>query len=238
LLSAGPAEMASLAASIATLDEVIAAVERALAPSAAHAPVAAGAVGGRRERKRKQPAVAAAAALPDAVTQFHSCDLRVGKVITVAHHPGAEGLFHLTVAVGGGETRSVCAGLRKFLSDDDLAGRLVVLICNLKPRKLRGVDSEAMCLAGSTAGGDSGDKETVVPLAPPAGAVEGEAVCVAGMAGERSVVEGKVVNGKTWDKVAARLAVNGGLACYDGAPMIVGSAGQVRCALPDGAEIH
>lgn len=175
--------------------------------------------------------------LPDEVAQFHQCDFRVGKVLTVAHHPDADGLFHLTIAVGGDETRSVCAGLRKFIPDAEMENRMVVVICNLKPRKVRGVESAAMVLAGSVVGGE-GDKETVVPLAPPEGAEVGASLLVSGMEGERAVVEGKALSSKVWDKVAGRLAVKDGKACYDGQSMSVKGSIEVICALPDGAEIH
>lgn len=189
---------------------------------------------------KKKKGAAPVAKLPDAVTQFHLCDFRVGKIVTVGFHPEADGLYVLTIDVGGGEIRSVCAGLRAFVPESEMVpGRLMFLIANLKPRKVKGVDSAAMCLAGSVVGGE-GEKEIVVPVAPPAGAKAGAHAVVSGMEGERGTFEaGKYLSSKNWDRVVKRLSVKDGKACYDGVPItIVGGAGEVACVLRDGAEIH
>lgn len=190
----------------------------------------------KNEKKSKQLKQPAVPALLVEVTQFLQCDLRIGRVTKVEHHPEADGLFVLEVSYGESPPRTVCAGLRNFLSDDDIRDRMVVTICNLKPRKLRGIDSEAMILAGSVVSTE-GSKETVVPLAPPTEAREGDIVSVTGMIGERTVTQGKFVSGKTWDKVVARLSVCSEKACYDGSSLVAADA-NVSCNLPDGAEIH
>lgn len=189
-----------------------------------------------KEKKKKGPKPAAKPKLPDESLQFNMCDLRVGLIREVGFHPEADGLYVLKIDVGAGETRTVCAGLRKYVPEAEMQERRVVLICNLKPRKLRGVDSEAMCLAGSVVGNE-GDKETVVPIAPPAAAEPGAILHVDGIEGERTVEDGKYVSSKNWDRVVGRFAVKNGQACYDGKPMLV-SGEAVSCDLPDGAEIH
>lgn len=236
--------MSDLSSSIALVDNLIVRVEKLIAEYSETAEQSADAdappkraVNGKKQKKTGDGAAVAPPALSSSANQFLSCDLRVGKVVTVAHHPEADGLFHLTIDVGGGETRSVCAGLRKFLSDSEMEGRLVVLVCNLKPRKLRGIDSEAMCLAGSVTA-DGGEKETVVPIAPPPDASPGSFVVVDGISGNRTVVDGKFVNGKTWEKVSSRFAVKDGVACYEGMPMCIASGSKIVCALPDGATIQ
>lgn len=189
----------------------------------------------KKEKKEKQPS---APATPPEVSQFLQCDLRVGKIIEVGYHPEADGLYMLKVSYGEGDenTRTVCAGMRNFIPESEMRDRMVVSIINLKPRKLRGITSEAMILAGSLQSGEGG-KETVVPLAPPEGAKIGAIVGARGIVAERTVVDGKFVSGKTWDKAAPRLRVESGNACYDGKPLVVGDA-VIRCDLPDGAEIH
>jgi methionine--tRNA ligase beta chain len=190
----------------------------------------------KKEKAPKAAKIPRAPAIPDADAQFLLCDLRVGRITTVGHHEEADGLYVLKIDVGGGELRTVCAGLRKYVPDAEMEGRPVVLICNLKPRKLRGVDSEAMCLAGSIVSGE-GEKETVVPIAPPADAEPGAVVSVCGVKHDRNIVEGRFLSGKNWDKVVARLSVRDGKACYDGRPLRIDSS-DVSCDLPDGAEIH
>lgn len=174
-------------------------------------------------------------ALPEADSLFHLCDLRVGRVVEVNNHPEADGLYVLRVAVGTNEVRTVCAGLRHYIPEVDVKDKFVVLICNLKPRKLRGVDSEAMCLAGSLV--NDGEKEEVVPLSLSDYACVGSLISVRGITGERAVVGGKFLSGKNWDKVVSRLGVVNGIACYDGREMIAGNV-SVLCNLPNGAEIH
>lgn len=58
--------------------------------------------------------------------------------------------FYLQVDVNETQPRTVVSGLVKFMSAEDLEGRMVVLLCNLKPAKMRGVTSEAMVMCAST----------------------------------------------------------------------------------------
>ncbi|PXF42063.1 Tyrosine--tRNA ligase, cytoplasmic [Gracilariopsis chorda] len=187
----------------------------------------------KKEKKQKKAPVPN---VPVETAQFLQCDLRVAQVTSVTHHPEADGLFVLQLTYANDVNKTVCAGLRHYLSDDDMLNRMVVTICNLKPRKLRGIASEAMVLAGSIRSSE-GDKQTVVPIAPPEGAAPGSVVSVRGMDGERTVEDGKFVSGKTWDKIVPRLGVTNGNACYDGNELVVDGA-SVTCDLPDGAEIH
>lgn len=173
--------------------------------------------------------------LSDADSLYHQCDLRTGRILHVEGHPEADGLFVMKVTVGNDETRTVCAGLKKFIPAEELKGRLVVLICNLKPRKLRGIDSEAMCLAGSVA--SDGEKEKVVPLSVQAETAVGSRISAEGIEGESAVAEGKYLSGKNWDKVVARLRVLDGKACYDGR-VLTALNSPIYCDLPDGSEIH
>lgn len=190
----------------------------------------------KKKKKEKKPKQPPPPVVDPVISQFLQCDLRVGRVIDVSFHPEADGLYVLKVSYGGDEVKTVCAGLRKFIPEEEMKDRMVVTICNLKPRKLRGVASEAMILAGSVVSGE-GEKETVVPIAPPSGAQMGSIVSAEGIEGERTVTEGKNVSGKVWDKVVPRLGVKGEIACYDGKHLTTG-AGVIACALPDGAAIH
>lgn len=103
-------------------------------------------------------------------------DLRVGKVLSVSKHPDAEALYVLSIDVGEGNPRSVVSGLVKYASTEQLLGRLVVLLCNLKPQKMRGVESQGMLLCAST----DGENKRVEPLDPPAESAPGERVFIEG----------------------------------------------------------
>ncbi|EFL49953.1 methionyl-tRNA synthetase [Solidesulfovibrio fructosivorans JJ]] len=88
-----------------------------------------------------------------AFEDFAKLDLRVATVLTAAPVPGADRLYAITVDVGEAEPRPVVAGLAEYFPADDLVGRQVVLVANLKPRKLRGAVSHGMILAVKHEGG-------------------------------------------------------------------------------------
>ncbi|KFV40370.1 Tyrosine--tRNA ligase, cytoplasmic, partial [Gavia stellata] len=76
-------------------------------------------------------------------------DIRVGKVISVQKHPDADSLYVEKIDVGEPEPRTVVSGLVQFVPKEQLQDRLVVLLCNLKPQKMRGVESQGMVLCAS-----------------------------------------------------------------------------------------
>lgn len=78
---------------------------------------------------------------------FAKLKLRVGKVLSVDDHPQADKLFVLKVDIGEGEPRQIVAGLKSTFTADQLLGRTVVVVANLKPVELRGVLSQGMVLA-------------------------------------------------------------------------------------------
>ncbi|KAI6073457.1 Tyrosine--tRNA ligase, cytoplasmic [Aix galericulata] len=103
-------------------------------------------------------------------------DIRVGKVISVEKHPDADSLYVEKIDVGEPEPRTVVSGLVQFVPKEQLQDRLVVLLCNLKPQKMRGVESQGMVLCASSLG----EPRQVEPLDPPAGCCAGERVYVEG----------------------------------------------------------
>ncbi|XP_012875971.1 PREDICTED: tyrosine--tRNA ligase, cytoplasmic [Dipodomys ordii] len=103
-------------------------------------------------------------------------DIRVGKIISVEKHPDADSLYVEKIEVGEAEPRTVVSGLVQFVPKEELQDRLVVVLCNLKPQKMRGVESQGMLLCASVEGGS----RQVEPLDPPAGSAPGERVFVQG----------------------------------------------------------
>lgn len=91
---------------------------------------------------------------------FMKLDLRVGTIKEVAAHPNADKLLVLQVDLGS-ETRQICAGIKAWYSPEALLGKQIVMVANLAPRKLRGVESQGMLIAASAAG-----KSDVVVLTP------------------------------------------------------------------------
>lgn len=78
---------------------------------------------------------------------FAKIDLRVGTVLSVEPHPQADRLLVLKVDTGEDDLRQIVAGIAEFWSPENLTGRQVVVIANLRPRKLRGMVSQGMILA-------------------------------------------------------------------------------------------
>ena len=67
---------------------------------------------------------------------------------------GADKLLHLKVNIGEPEPRTIVAGIAKAYAPEQLVGRKVVIVANLAPRKLRGIESKGMIVAASLEGGD------------------------------------------------------------------------------------
>ncbi|MFP3938138.1 MAG: methionine--tRNA ligase subunit beta [Phycisphaerae bacterium] len=79
---------------------------------------------------------------------FTKLDLRVGKVTEVKDHPNADKLLVLSVDLGD-EQRTLVAGLKPYCSPEELLGKEIIVVANLEPRKVRGVESRGMLLAAS-----------------------------------------------------------------------------------------
>jgi methionyl-tRNA synthetase len=107
--------------------------------------------GSQKERKEAAETAAQAAAPSPAeiAARFRtSVDLRAAKIVEIARHPDAEKLYVETVDMGTG-TRTIVSGLVPHYTEEELRGHTVVLVANLKPAMLRGVESQGMLLAGS-----------------------------------------------------------------------------------------
>jgi len=79
--------------------------------------------------------------------EFSKLDLRVGKILDVEKVPGAEKLLKLTIDIGGGKKRQSVAGIAPYYTIDQLKGKQVAAVTNLKPRKVFGIESQVMILA-------------------------------------------------------------------------------------------
>jgi methionyl-tRNA synthetase len=85
------------------------------------------------------------------IAEFAKVELKVAKVLSAEKIQGAKKLLKLEVSVGG-ETRQIVSGIAETYTPESLVGRLVVLVSNLKPAKLMGVESNGMVLAASVDG--------------------------------------------------------------------------------------
>lgn len=146
-------------------------------------------------------------------------DIRVGLIIEAKKHPDADSLYVETIDIGEDKPRTVVSGLVNHIPLDQMQNRPVLVLCNLKPVKMRGVESQAMVLCAST-------PEKVEILAPPPGAVPGDRISVPGYEGNPdSQLNPKK---KTWEKVQPDLLVNeSGEATFKGAAWQVESKGRI-----------
>ncbi|KAG4429908.1 hypothetical protein IFR05_014614 [Cadophora sp. M221] len=152
----------------------------------------------KKEKKEKAPkpqkAPAVAAPLSPSLI-----DLRVGHILKAIKHPEADSLFVSTIAMGdkvgtddtseyeGQVVRTVCSGLNGLVPLEEMQGRKVVVVCNLKPVKMRGVKSCAMVLAASPRlkeGEEDHHAGPVELVTPPTDAPAGERVYFEGWQGE------------------------------------------------------
>ena len=98
---------------------------------------------------------------------FESANLKIGKVMEVGPHPNAEKLLVLKVDIG--KEIQLVAGLKAYYPGEELKGKQIVVVTNLQPAKLRGVESQGMLLAAEAGG-------KVKVLTPAGEATPGDAV--------------------------------------------------------------
>lgn len=147
-------------------------------------------------------------------------DLRVGRIVDVNKHPDADSLYVEQVDCGEEKPRTVVSGLVKFVPIEEMRDRLVVVLCNLKPAKMRGVLSEAMVMCASS-------PEKVEILSPPEGAVPGDRVTFEKHPGPPDAQLNP--KKKIWEQIAPDLSTNGDLvATYKGDPFVVAGKGPLK----------
>lgn len=110
--------------------------------------------GGKEEKMENKEDVIEEAEETEIITldEFDKIKLKVAEVISCEDHPKADRLYVLKIKLGD-EERQVVSGIKEFYSPEDLVGKKVVVITNLKPVKLRGVESNGMVLAAEDSEG-------------------------------------------------------------------------------------
>ena len=96
------------------------------------------------------------------IDEFGKVELRVATVIAAEIHPKADRLLVLRVDLGT-EQRQIVAGIRAYYAPEDLIGKQIVVVANLQPAVLRGIESQGMLLAASD---DEGRLAIVTPERP------------------------------------------------------------------------
>ncbi|KXZ55116.1 hypothetical protein GPECTOR_3g269 [Gonium pectorale] len=173
------------------------------------------------------PAPEASPAADTAAADPATMDIRVGKIVKCEQHPDADSLYVEQIDVGEPEPRTIVSGLVKFVPLEAMQDRKVIVLCNLKPRNMRGIKSNGMVLCASNDAHDA-----VEPLAPPAEAPVGERVYFGedGKGQPAPAEPNRVQKKKMWEAVQPLLKTDGeAVARFKDAPMLT-SAGPVRAA--------
>ena len=148
-------------------------------------------------------------------------DIRVGVITKAWEHEEADKLFCEEIDIGEEEPRKIASGLRAHYKVGDLVGQRVLVLANLKERKLVGFPSHGMVLCASDGDGK------VEFVEPPADAKIGERVVVEGFHGEPAT-ENQVIKKKMLEIIFPDLKTNGGgVATYKGTPFTT-SAGACK----------
>lgn len=161
-------------------------------------------------------------------------DIRVGRINKVWIHEEADKLYCEEIDVGEDEPRQIASGLRPYMSEEDLDGRMVLVLCNLKARKLAGFPSHGMVLCASNE-----DHTQVRLVSPPVEAKIGERITVPGFdfEGEEGApfAENKVGKKKVFEKLAPFLKTSEyGVPEFAGRPLLT-SAGVCTSAINNGS---
>jgi methionyl-tRNA synthetase len=140
-------------------------------------------------------------------------DLRVGRILEAKKHPDADALYVETIDLGEEKPRTVVSGLVKHVPLEEMQNRLVVCLCNLKPAKMRGIESCAMVMCASSA--EKVEIMEVDPTAKPGDVV----ICEPFNHRPDAQLNPKK---KIWETVAPDLMVSeDGRATYKGSPLLV-----------------
>ena len=166
-------------------------------------------------------------------------ELRVGKITSATLHPDADSLYIESVDCGeeAGGVRTIISGLAKFIPIDSLIGRKVVVVCNLKPSKMRGVVSEGMLLAASN---NVDGEEVVELLEAPEDSKVGDLLQIEGL--EKAQPDA-VLKSKTqqdmYKRVSALFRTNGeGEATFDGKKFLTSEGNSISVATLKNAPIR
>ena len=152
---------------------------------------------------------------------FAMVNLKVAEIQNAQPHPNADKLMVLQIHLGK-EHRQLVAGIRQWYKPEDLKGKKIIVVSNLKPAMLRGLESQGMLLAA--------EKQGVVKLLDPGNVEAGEQVFVDGVTPKQEEI--------TIDDFAKlTLTTKSGKAVYDGKPLKTKQT-EVTVDLPDGAKIR
>ncbi|EAY00095.1 TRNA binding domain containing protein [Trichomonas vaginalis G3] len=189
----------------------------------------------KKEKKEKKPKEPKPAKAPEAPKEtFDSAsylDIRVGKIVKIEPHPGADTLYSEEIDIGNGEIKKVITGVRNYVPIEQMQDRHVVVFCNIKPSKIRGLPSEGMVFAASNA-----DHTVVQLLDPPADTPIGTRVLFGDFCKTEPVACDK--KGNLWKDCCEHCTIDAdGFACYKGQHLTV-PQGKITVPTLRSCEFH
>ncbi|XKL61834.1 hypothetical protein PGB90_001667 [Kerria lacca] len=137
----------------------------------------------------------------------HRLDIRIGRVVDVSMHPNADSLYIEKIDIGEEKPRTIVSGLVKFVPIGEMLNRMVVVLCNLKSAKMRGVESSGMVLCASL---ENDTEKIIEPLIPATGSQIGNRVFVEGY---ETGIPDVMLNPKKkiWEKIQVNLKTSSNL---------------------------
>ncbi|OIV99677.1 hypothetical protein TanjilG_17487 [Lupinus angustifolius] len=163
-------------------------------------------------------------------------DIRVGMIVKAWKHDEADSLYVEEVDIGENQPRLICSGLVKYIPIEQLQGKRVIVLANLKPRNMRGVKSSGMLMAASDA-----KHENVELLFPPEEAIPGERIWF-GSEDEKdnqpdAATPNQLQKKKVWELVQPHLKTDASCVAILGEHVMRTSAGSVACQSLQNANI-
>jgi len=164
---------------------------------------------------------------------YDNLNLIVAQIIEAKEHPDAESLYILNLNMGK-EERQIVSGLKGHYTREELKGKKIVLVENMKPSKIRGIESCGMLLAGSVMAQD--EKEVVILLEPNAKSKPGEKVIIENSTKSHDASESGI-KAKIKDIQKSGIYVKDKKVYSPSGPLIT-KEGNITLDLPDNAKIH
>jgi aminoacyl tRNA synthase complex-interacting multifunctional protein 1 len=168
---------------------------------------------------------AAAPATPE-IPDVSKLDVRVGTILSAEDHPEADSLYVEQIDLGEEEgPRTIVSGLKKYVAIEDIVGKKVLVLANLKARNMRGIKSHGMLLCAS-----NDDHSEVEPLAAPEDAVNGERVYFGDdQEQDEAALPNQLQKKKFWEACQPLLKTDAsGVATFNGDRSMMTSAGVVK----------
>jgi methionine--tRNA ligase beta chain len=165
---------------------------------------------------------------PPILSEISHLEIKVGKILEIKEHPEADSLYIETVDVGEPQPRIIVSGLVKYCRPEELLHRSVIVLCNLKPRALKGVLSHGMLLCASDP-----EHTQVDPLTPPPGTKIGERIVFDGHLSQPGNPSNRV--NKAFERVVGDLLTSSeGVATYQGKIPFMTPLGPCRSRIKNG----